>query len=82
VDVKEQLQNFVTDLLRRKGDDAPVTDGGSLILSGRLDSLEIVEIVAFMEAELAVDFVKVGFDREDFESTGSMHALVTRARVG
>jgi acyl carrier protein len=82
VDVKELLRGFVADLLRRKGDDAPFADGDSLVLAARLDSLEIVEIVAFMEAKLGVDFAKVGFDREDFESTGSMLALVRRARDG
>jgi acyl carrier protein len=76
------IRAFVTDLLLRKGDDAPFSDGDSLVHTSRLDSLEVVEIVAFMEEKLGVDFARSGFERDDFDTIRTMARLVDQGRPG
>ncbi len=77
---REQLRGFVGGLLRRKGDLAEFGDEDALIASGRLDSVEIIEIVAFMEERFGVDFVEVEFNRDDFESVSTMLGVVRSAK--
>ncbi len=78
---RTKVQAFVGELLRRKGDVTPFADTDSLVLSGRLDSVEVIEVLDFLEGKLGVDFGRVGFDRDDFESVATMMALVDRSRL-
>jgi acyl carrier protein len=76
---RERLRAFVADLLRARGDLAPFGDEDSLVLTGRLNSLDVVEVVGFMEAELGVDFDVVEFDRDAFDTLNRMLALLPGA---
>jgi acyl carrier protein len=76
----DQLRGFVGEILQRRGDAAPFEDGDSLALSGRLDSVDVIELLGFLEATFAIDFARLGFDRNDFESISTMLALIERAR--
>jgi acyl carrier protein len=78
-DPRADLRECVATLLRDRGDEAPFGDDDALISSGRLDSLAVVEIVSLMETRFAVDFAKVDFDRDAFESISAMARLVSGA---
>lgn len=65
-------------LLAQKGDERPLTDADSLFLSGRLQSIDAVEIVIFVEDRWGVDFSQVGFDESMIDSIGAIEALVER----
>jgi acyl carrier protein len=71
---KAEIHEFVQELLTRSGDDQPLTDQDSLLLSGRLQSIDAVEIVVFLE-----DFAQIGFDRDQIDSVDAIYALVLNA---
>ena len=64
---RDAVREFVGSLLRRKDDTGPFTDSDSLVLSGRLDSIEILQIVMFLE-DKGIDFNDQEFDQEAFDS--------------
>jgi len=79
---RRQLRAFVTELLQSKGDTSPFEDSESLAAGGRLDSIEVIRLVAFMEESFGVDFARVEFDRADFDSIVSMSDFLSRFRKG
>lgn len=73
---KAEIREFVRKLLARKGDTAPFADDGSLLLSGRLQSVEAIELAVFLEEKFGVDFAKLGFDQEMIDSLDAISTLV------
>lgn len=67
-------------LLRDHDDVAPFGDSESLIKEGRLDSLSVVKLVTFLESDFGVDFTKVEFDPERFDSVSDIAAILEDAR--
>jgi acyl carrier protein len=72
VDKKERLRALVAELLNNKGDMAEFADGDSLLLSGRLQSIDAVEIALFLEQEYGIDFAETGFDETQMDSLDRM----------
>ena len=68
---RDAVREFVGSLLRRKDDTSPFTDSDSLVLSGRLDSIEILQIVMFLE-DRGISFNDQEFDQEAFDSIDRM----------
>ena len=73
---REKLRRFVGDILIRKGDNEPFADDDSLLLAGRIDSLNVLEIVTFMEKELQFNLSEQAFDPSCFDSIDSMVELI------
>jgi acyl carrier protein len=71
--VIERVQAFLQSRLRAKSDTGPL---GSLFLSGRLDSLDAMETVVFLEQEFGLDFAEIGFDLESIDSVEAICALI------
>jgi acyl carrier protein len=67
---------FVEGLLRKKGDQNPFGDSESLILGGRLESIDAVEIVMFLENRFGLDFGAIGFDQGQIDSIDLIVSLV------
>jgi acyl carrier protein len=72
---KVDIREFVQSLLIQNGDEEPLTDQESLLLSGRLQSIDAVEIVLFLEENFGIDFAEIGFDREQIDSIDAIHEL-------
>lgn len=64
----DKIRNFLQVLLTRRRDKRPFTDDSSLILSGRLSSVDAVEIGVFLEENFGVDFAEIGFDQAKIDS--------------
>lgn len=79
---KAEIREFVQSLLTRIGDDGPLDDRDSLLLSGRLQSIDAVEILVFLEGDFGIDFAQIGFDNEHIDSIDAIYALVQRAAKG
>jgi acyl carrier protein len=75
---RDQIRRAVTSLLHRRGDAAPFQDADSLIQSGRLESLAVMELVTLLESTVGIDFSLTPFDARDFDSVDSILALVER----
>jgi acyl carrier protein len=73
------VREFVGSLLRRKGDTNPFTDTDSLVLSGRLDSLDVLDIVVFLESQYAIDFGDRPFDQQFVDSVDEIKDLIGAA---
>jgi acyl carrier protein len=73
---RAEIHEFVQELLTQSGDDQPLTDQDSLLLSGRLQSIDAVEIVVFLEENFGLDFAQIGFDRDQIDSIDAIYSLV------
>jgi acyl carrier protein len=75
---RSEIREFVLGLLRRSGDHEPLADHDSLLLSGRLQSFDAVEIVVYLEENFAIDFSEIGFDRDQIDTIDAIYALTQR----
>ncbi len=74
-DNHKKIRDFLTELLRDKGDPLPFADNEPLFSSGRLDSLNAVKTVVFLEKEFDVDFSAIGFDQELIDTVDALIML-------
>ncbi|MGA8038317.1 MAG: hypothetical protein WA823_00295 [Candidatus Acidiferrales bacterium] len=70
------VRNFLSKLLTREGESVQFRDGDSLLLSGRLQSVDGVEIVVFLEENFGLDFAEMGFDLAKIDSVDEIVALI------
>jgi acyl carrier protein len=70
------VREFVGSLLRSKGDTKPFTDTESLVLSGRLDSLDVLNIVVYLESQYAFDFGNRPFNQQLVDSVEEISELI------
>ena len=73
---KGVIHDFVAKLLLRNGDSNKLSSQDSLLLSGRLQSIDAVDIVVFLEEKFGIDFAEIGFDREQIDSVDAIYSLV------
>ena len=73
---EEKLTQFLTALLARKGDTESFDKDDSLLLGGRIDSLNVLEIVSFLEQEYNYDVSELMFDQNNFDSVSSILELI------
>lgn len=76
MDHKIAIRQFVRELLAKKDDNKPLTDSSHLLTSGRLDSVDAVQIVVMLEETFGVDFSKIGFDQTMIDSIDAIDSLV------
>jgi acyl carrier protein len=72
---QQKIASFVRKLLSSKGDHEPFTEDEPLLSGGRLESIDAVELVVFLEEEFGVDFVETGFDQSKIDSVQLMAEL-------
>jgi acyl carrier protein len=72
------MRNYVTQRLRMKGDGAALTDEDLLFSSGRLDSLDAVEIIMCIETDYGINFSEINFDLTLLDSIAAIDSLVER----
>ena len=75
-----KIRAFVERQLRDRDDLAAFADGESLIKAGRLDSFAVVNLVMFLETSFNVDFAKIEFDPERFDTVEEIAAMVDESR--
>jgi acyl carrier protein len=80
MDHREEIRKYLKELLLQKGDKQPFSDDGSLLLSGRLASVDAVEIVVFLEEKFGVNFAELGFDQELVDSVDAIDSLIQTAK--
>jgi acyl carrier protein len=79
MDQKSTIRQLMQRLLAQKGDQRPFGDSDSLLLSGRLQSVDAVEVVLFLEEQWGIDFAEIGFDEAQLDSVDAIDALVESA---
>ena len=73
---KAVIREFLQTLLARKSDTQPFDDDTSLLLSGRLQSVDAVSLAVFLEEKFAVDFAEIGFDQEKIDTLNAISNLI------
>jgi acyl carrier protein len=76
MDHREEIRKYLQELLALKGDRQPFADDASLLLGGRLASVDAVDIVVFLEEKFAVNFSEVGFDQTLIDSVDAIDSLI------
>jgi acyl carrier protein len=79
MDQRQAVRQLIEGLFARKGDNRGFSDSDSLFLSGRLQSVDAVELVVFLEEQWGVDFSAIGFDMSLIDSIDAVLALVQQA---
>jgi acyl carrier protein len=75
IESKQIIREFLQSLLKQKMDTRPFGDDTSLILGGRLDSIDTVELVLFLETAFGMKF-RSGLQREELDTVNTIDALV------
>ena len=70
------IREFVQSLLRRNGDEEAFSDSEQLISRGRLQSIDTLEVLLFLEEKYRVDFAEAGFDQSQVESLDNILELI------
>ena len=76
MDDQEEIRDFIRRLLQKKGDLESFNNAESLILGGRLESIDAVEIVMFLENRFGLNFAKIGFDQATIDSIELIQKLI------
>jgi len=79
--VRSQMRSYVIQRLRMHGDLAPLNDDDLLFTSGRLNSLDAVELVMSLEADYGINFSELNFDLTLLDSVSAITDLVDRRAV-
>ena len=80
IDDRITIRTFIEELLTERDDRAQFGDTDSLIKSGRLDSLAVTKIVMFLESTFGVDFARIEFDPERFDTVADITAVIEESR--
>ena len=72
------IRQMFRELLERNGDPAPFADDERLFSTGRLQSIDGVEMVVFLEERFGLDFAPGGFDPESIDGVANVDALIDR----
>lgn len=75
-----KIRSFVGQLLEEHDDRAPFGDDESLMTAGRLDSFAVVKLVMFLEEAFGVDFARVEFDPQRFDTIREIAGIVQESR--
>jgi acyl carrier protein len=73
-----RIRQQLAALLVATGDERPFSDDEPLLMTARLDSVDVIEMVSFLEASFGVDFAARDFDPAIFESVDSIVAFLAR----
>jgi acyl carrier protein len=76
MDHREEIRKYLKELLLQKGDTQAFADDASLLLSGRLASVDAVDIVVFLEEKFGVDFAEIGFDQALIDNVDAIDSLI------
>jgi len=76
----QEVRGMVEELLQQSQQSIEFQNDDSLVMSGRLSSLQVVELATILENRYGLDFAAAGFDQYDFDSVDSIVALIKTHR--
>jgi len=76
--LKDQVITFLKETLARHGDLGEVQGNESLFLSGRLDSLSMLNLIMFLENNFSMNFAEIDFEVDLVDSIDSIICLIDR----
>jgi len=76
MDHKAEIRAYLAELLEQKDDREPFSDSSLLLSSGRIDSMDTVELLLFLEKKFGVRIDGGSFQKSQLDSVDSIAALV------
>jgi len=81
MDHPAEVSRIFKGLLAIRHDRQPFTDSTSFFLSGRLSSVDAVELVVFLEEKYGIDFAEIGFDQSQIDSVEAIGSLLRNVKA-
>jgi acyl carrier protein len=81
VDKAALVRQLIGRVLSAKGDTGGFADEDSFVMSGRLASIDVLDLVVALEQELGFDFAAEGFDANNFDSVRSIVRMLDSAET-
>ncbi|MBF0126548.1 MAG: acyl carrier protein [Magnetococcales bacterium] len=75
---REKLLRFLATIKRPDLPMERLHDTDGLVKSGLIDSLSMLEIIAFLEAQFQIDFSETGIDPAELESVQKILELIEK----
>ena len=75
-EIRSRMRHYIAQRLLMKGDSALLSDDDLLFTSGRLDSLDAVELIMSIEVDYGINFSDIGFDLTRLDSISAIAGLV------
>lgn len=72
-----QIREYIVSRLHSHGDLSAIGDDDLIFTSARLDSLDAVELVIFLESNFGIDFAKLNFDLTLLNSINAIVELIS-----
>jgi acyl carrier protein len=76
MECRSAVLDLLQNLLAQKGDSEPLANDSPVFTSGRLQSIDGIQVAVFLEQHYGVDFAAIGFDQEKIDTVNSICALV------
>jgi acyl carrier protein len=77
---REQVREYLRKILRQNNDGAgSLSDSDSLVSTGRLTSLDVVDLLTFLEGTFDFAIDPIDFDQSKFDSVNSIVAMLESA---
>lgn len=77
-ELTQAVRDSLCELLSRTERNPKFGDEESLLVSGRLHSLGVIQLVSRLEEKYQLDLTRHGFNQYDFDSVSSVVALIER----
>lgn len=78
----DEIRTRVHEILRDKGESDQVADTDALLTTGVLDSMDVLEIITFMEERYGLDLASRPFDSSAFDTIRDMTAFCEEVQAG
>jgi acyl carrier protein len=78
---QQTIRTYLGSLLKEHDDTKPFSDDENLIVSGRLDSLNVLAVVAFLDSNFGFSLGPSEFDPFKFGSVESILGLLKECHV-
>jgi acyl carrier protein len=77
MDYKAEIHTYIAEILQGKDDNDPFSDNTSLLNTGRIDSMDVVDIFLFLEKKFGVRIDSARFKKSQVDTVDAIAALVT-----
>ena len=78
---KEAIIDYIRTMLLQGEDELPLAPGDNLLERAPIDSMGVVQLVAFLEKQFGVKIRASEVTIKNFKSVDAMHALIERKRA-
>ncbi len=75
MNTRQAVREHIGQLLQEKDDNRTFQDDESLVVAGRLASIDVLHVVSFLEERFGVDFSQ-GFDQDELDTINDIVTLI------